>query len=142
MTTRMFIKHRAEPTTYAIEADEGGLILAALDVTDEATTGGLCPHLLGGLPLAGRLDDVEMLNRQREAEFEDYVPECGNLHHLMQDLLALERDHRDAAAAFALADSRAKSLKKDLEMRAAKVHDLLDRINHRTPLPLFEAAGA
>jgi len=139
--TRYFLKHRAEPTVYAVEGDEDGNLLAVLDVTDAATSGGLCPHLLSSLPLAGRIEDVEYVNRVRDAEYDSYVPECGNVHHLMTDLLALEREHREAAAAFAMADSKSKATKKDMELRAAKVHALLDRINDRVPLPLFEAAG-
>jgi hypothetical protein len=139
--TRYFLKHRAEPTVFAVEADDGGELLAVLDVTDAATKGGLCPHLLDSLPLAGRIDDVEYLRRARDDEYDIYAPDCGNVHHLMTDLLALEREHRDAAATFAMADSTAKAAKKDMELRAGKVHALLNRINDRTPLPLFDAVG-
>lgn len=34
---RYYLKHKKEPWTYAVEADERGEILLALDVTDEAT---------------------------------------------------------------------------------------------------------
>src|SRR5262245_37007818 len=129
-TTRSLIKHLQEPTVYAIESDEDGLILSALDVTREATSGGLCLHTLGDLPLAGRIDDVELLNRERE-NFDAYVPDCGNVHHLMTELLALDRDHRATSAAAAIADSKAKSLRKDAEAKAAKVHELLAKINER-----------
>jgi hypothetical protein len=135
---RYFLKHRAQPTVYAVEGDEDGDILGVLDVTTEATSGGLCPHLLSTLPLAGRLDDVEYLQRTRE-EYESFTPECGNVHHLMTDLLTFEREHRQVAAAFALADGKAKALKKDMELRAAKVHELLGRIDDRSALPLFDA---
>ena len=138
---RRFIKHRAEPTVYAIETDEDGMILGAVDLTDDATKGGLCPHMIGSIPLAGRIEDVEYLNRKIDDEYDDYVPECGNVHHLMTDLLAMERAHREAAALFALADSDAKAKRKTMENAGAKVHDLLQRIEDRKPLPLFEAAG-
>lgn len=140
-TTRSLIKHQAEPTVYAIEGDEDGMILAALDVTDEATSGGLCVHMLAGLPLAGRIDDVEMLNRERDEQWAPYVPECGNTHHLLGELIAMEKDHRAAAGLFAIADAKARSLKKDVDQKAAKVHELLARIADRKPLPLFEQQG-
>lgn len=139
-TRRHFLKHQAEPGTYAIEIDEDGQILAALDVTDEATKGGLCTHLLSSLPLAGRIDDVDYLNRQREC-YEVFEPECGNVHHLMADLIELERAHRRLIDRFAFEDSTAKSTKKDMEAAGAKVHALLARIADRKPLPLFDAAG-
>jgi hypothetical protein len=139
--TRSLIKHNIEPHVYVIESDEDGMILAALDVTSEATRGGLCGHMLADLPLAGAIDDVEMLNRERDDSFGPYEAECGNVHHLLADLLAMEREHRSAAASFAMADSRAKSLKKEMELRAQKVHELLGRIGDRKPLPLFDAIG-
>jgi hypothetical protein len=137
---RYFVKHVARPDVYAVEGDEQGQILAVLDVTNEATKGGLCPHLLSTLPLAGRIEDVDLVMRQRE-QFEDYTPECGNVHHLMTDLLALERDHITAAGKFAASDSETKTLKKDMEAKGAKVHALLAQINDYKPLPLFETAG-
>jgi hypothetical protein len=138
--TRSLIKHIQEPTIYAIEADENGFILGALDVTSEITSGGFCAHLLNGLPLTGALDDVERLNRERDEHWQVFESDCGNVHHLMADLLAFEKDHRAAATAFAMADSRAKALRKDMDLRAQKVHDLLGRIADRKPLPLFEKA--
>jgi hypothetical protein len=138
---KRFIKHRAEPTVFAIETDEEGTILAALDVTDEATKGGLCPHMIASMPLSGHVEDIEFLSRKIDDEFDDYVPECGNVHHLMNDLLQMEREHRDAAASFAMADSTAKAKKKSMELAGQKVHDLLQRIEDRKPLPLFEVAG-
>ena len=139
-TTRSLIKHRQEPTVYAIESDEDALILAALDVTREATSGGLCSHTLGDLPLAGRIDDVELLNRERE-NYDGFIPECGNVHHLMTELLALDREHRQAAAAASIAEARFRSLRKDVDAKSQKVHELLARINERKPLPLFEGIG-
>jgi hypothetical protein len=139
--TRSLIKHIAEPTVYVIETDEDGMILNALDVTNEATGGGLCPHVINDLPLAGRIEDVELLNRERDEQWQPYVPDCGNIHHLMTDLLAFEREHRAAAQAFAMADSRAKGLRKELDLKSQKVHELLGRIADRKPAPLFEAAG-
>jgi hypothetical protein len=136
-TTRRLIKHVHEPTVYAVEVDEDGFILAALDVTSEVTSGGLCLHMLSTLPLAGALDDVERLNRERDT-FDAYTADCGNVHHLMADLIAAEREHRAASAQTAMAESRFRSLKKDTELKAAKVHDLLGRIADRKPLPLFE----
>lgn len=138
-TTRALIKHRQEPTVYAIEADEDGIILAALDVTSEVTGGGFCVHLLPALALTGRIDDVELLNREREEHWEGFTPECGNVHHVMADLIAAEKEHRAAATATAIAESRFRSLKKDTDAKAAKVHDLLGRIADRKPLPLFES---
>jgi hypothetical protein len=139
-TRRMYLKHRAEPGTYAVEYDVDGMILNALDVTSEATKGGLCPHMLHTLPLAGRLDEVEYLNRMRSSDtFEEWLPDCGNVHHLLNDLVTLEQEHRRAIDGFAMADSIAKSKRKDMELTAAKVHELLARISDRKPLPLFEA---
>ena len=139
-TIRRFTKHLKDATVFAIEAAEDGLILASLDVTTEATSGGLCTHLLPTLPLAGRLDDVEYLNAHAD-EFEGFEPECGNAHHLMNDLVTLEKEHRNAIAVYAMAASRAAGAKKEMELRAAKVHDLLGRIGDRKPLPLFDAIG-
>jgi len=136
----MLIKDPDVDIVFAIEQDDDAIVLAALDVTAEAKSGGLCSHLLASLPLAGRIDDVEMINRQRE-RFTRFEVDCGNVHHLMRDLLTLEHDYRESVDRFALADSRAKSLKKDVDTCAAKVHDLLQRIATRKPLPLFEAIG-
>jgi hypothetical protein len=148
MLTRSLIKHAKEPAFYVIEADEDGVILAALDVSSEVTSGGLCRHMVKDVPLLGQLDDVERLNRERaqgDAEGVDvwlpYVAECGNVHHLMTELLALDRDHRAAAHAYAVADAKAKSLKKEMDARGEKVHELLGQISDRKPLPLFEAIG-
>lgn len=138
--TRLCIKHAAEPTVYVVECDDEGTILAALDVTDDATRGGLCAHILDTLPLAAQLDELTYLQRDRD-RYVPYEPDCGNVHHLMHDLLRLEREHRAAAAAFALADSRAKGLKKDMETKAAEVHELLARLADRKPLPLFDTVG-
>jgi CHAD domain-containing protein len=137
VTTRSFIKHIKEPGTYAVETDEDGFILAALDVSSEMTSGGICPHLLPTLPLAGRVEDIEVLMRARD-EYEPFEPDCGNVHHLMNDLLSFEREYRQSETAFALADSKAKALKKEMEAKAVRVHDLLSRISDRKPLPLFE----
>lgn len=140
---RTFIKHRAEPTVYALETDEEGNILAALDVSDAATKGGLCPHMLASMALTGRVEDLEYLTRAREAEFEDFVPECGDVHHLMTDLLSLEKEYQTSCAAFAMADSRAKSLKKDMELKGARVHECLTRVRQpRLPFPPLAAATA
>lgn len=136
-TTRALIKHTIEPTTYAVEIDADGMILSALDVTTEATSGGLCPHLLETLPLAAAIDDVERLNRTRDA-YSTFVPDCANAHHLLSDLVKLESEHRTAIDAFAAADARAKSAKKRVDETAAEVHQLLGKIRDRKPLPLFE----
>ena len=74
-TSRYYLKHTAEPFVYAVEADDEGTILNALDVSDEHEQGGLCPHMLASLPLAARIDDVERLNRDR-SDFEPFTPEC------------------------------------------------------------------
>lgn len=138
--TRRLIKHLAQPVIYAVDVDDDGMVLGALDVTTEVTSGGLCSHLLESLPLVGRLDDVEYLNAHRD-EYEPYATACGNIHHLMRDLLRLEADHRAAKAAFRLTDARAKALRRDVDARAAEVHALLDQIAERKPLPLFEDAA-
>lgn len=140
-TTRSLIKHTAEPFIYCIECDDEGFILAAMDVTKEAESGGLCPHMLAGLPLAGAIEDVERLNRERDSEWNVYTTDCGNVHHLMADLINAEKDHRAAAAQTAMAESKFRSLKKDTELKAAKVHDILGRLADRKPLPLFEPLG-
>ena len=93
-TSRYYLKHTAEPFVYAVEADDEGTILNALDVSDEHEQGGLCPHMLASLPLAARIDDVERLNRDR-SDFEPFTPECRHVHHLMDDLLAAERHYGD-----------------------------------------------
>jgi len=133
---RYFLKHKALPTVYAVEADEDGTIMFALDVTDEATKGGLCLHMLDSLPLAARVDDVLALTKDR-FEFLDYEPECGNTHHLMTDLLELEERYRDASDAFNVAHARASVLKKQMEGCGDEVHALLRKIRDRKPLPLF-----
>jgi hypothetical protein len=137
-TTRLFLKHIAEPTVYAIEADEGGVTVGALEVTSDMTAGGLCPHMLPTLPLNGRAEVLAYLEESRHL-YEPYEPDCGNVHHLMHDLLNYERDHREAADTYAMADSKAKALKKEMEAKAARIHDLLRRINDRESLPLFES---
>ena len=76
--TRTFVKHQIEPAIYAIETDEDGTILGALDVTAEATKGGLCRHMIDSLPLTGRVDEVEYLQRDRAA-YDPYEPDCGNV---------------------------------------------------------------
>lgn len=134
--TRVYLKHKAEPLTFAVEMDERGRCLAVLDVSDEQTKGGLCPHLLGVLPLAGRIDDVESVNARRQ-EFHLFEPECGNTHHLLADLLTMERAYRGSTERFESADRNAKSLKKIMEEDGAKVHQLLIKIQDRKPLPLF-----
>ncbi len=138
--TRYFLKHRAEPATYAIETDEEGTILGALDVTDGATKGGLCAHMLDSMALTGRVDDIEYLNRTRD-DFEPYEPNCANEHHLLSDLLALEKEYLTAMGAYAASDAETKTLKKSMEARGEKVHALLAKIADRKPLPLFDAAG-
>jgi len=138
---RYYLKHKAEPTTFAVEADERGEILAALDVTDEQTKGGLCPHALESLPLKARIDDVIDLNKHRD-DFQVYEPDCRNVHHLMTDLLTLERGFREATSAFEQADAEAKALKKRMEAQGEKVHALLSKIQDRKPLPLFETTAA
>ena len=138
---RYYLKHKAEPSTFAVEADERGEILSALDVTDEATKGGLCPHLLESLPLKARIDDVIDLNAHRN-DYALFEPDCLNTHHLLADLLTLERGFREATGAFEQADAEAKALKKRMEAQGEKVHALLVRIQDRKPLPLFEASAA
>lgn len=136
--TRSLIKHLEDGTIYCIEADESGFILAALDVTSEANSGGLCSHILASLPLAGNIEEVERLNRDRD-RFEGFEAACGNVHHLMAELLDLEREHRAASALCAMAEARFRSLKKDVDLKGTKVHELLNRIAERKPLPLFAA---
>lgn len=138
---RFFLKHKAEPMTFAVEADDRGNILGIIDVTDSATKGGLCPHLLDTLPLVGRIDDADFLNRTRE-EFDYYAPDCANTHHLLNDLLELEKDYRIFLAEWSEADGEAKRLKKRMEAQAEKVHELLQKIQDRKPLPLFEETAA
>jgi len=138
---RYYLKHKAEPATFAVEADERGEILAALDVTDESTTGGLCPHALASMPLKALIDDVIELNAQRK-DFEIHEPDCRNTHHLLADLLTLEADFRAATRMFEQADGEAKALKKRMEAQGEKVHALLTRITERKPLPLFESSAA
>lgn len=137
---KYYLKHKAEPLTYAVEADERGHVLAALDVSGDETSGGLCPHILPSLPLAGGMDDVEMLNKQR-AEFNLFEPECGNTHHLLKDLLEMEREYRGSTQRWESADRNAKSLKKIMEEDGEKVHQLLMKIQDRKPLPLFAGIG-
>lgn len=133
---RYYLKHKDEPLTYAVEADERGHVLASLDVSSEEASGGLCPHMLSSLPLAGRLDDVEMINKRR-AEFKLFEPECGNTHHLLRDLLDMEREYRGSTQRWESADRNAKALKKVMEEDGEKVHQLLMKIQDRKPLPLF-----
>jgi hypothetical protein len=83
---------------------------------------------------------VELLNRERES-YEAYTADCANVHHLMADVVAAEKDHRRAAEASAMAESRFRSLKKDTELKAQRVHELLGKIVDRKPLPLFEQTG-
>lgn len=138
---RYFLKHRSQPDVWAIEGDDSdGAILAALDVTSDATKGGLCPHMLDALPLVANVGDLEYIARQRD-DYELHVPECGNTHHLLADLLALEREHVEAVAEFAEADAVAKMKKRAAENAGSKVHAVLARMMDRKPLPLFDAAG-
>lgn len=137
MTKRAFLKHTNEPTTYAVEMDDDGLVLSLLDVTSEITNGGLCSHILASLPLAGRVDDLELMRRTRD-EYDAFEPDCGNAHHLIHDLIALEQEYRRVCDAFALADSKAKSLKDDMNNKRDKVHSLVRKIADRKPLPLFD----
>ena len=139
--TRALLRHRDYQTVYAIEVDFEGTILGALDVTTEVERGGLCGHLLETLPLAGSIDTVELLTRHRD-DFEPFTVSCGNVHHLFNDLLRCEKDHRAALAAFATADARAKGLKKEADARGAKVHELLGKLADAPPLPLFDGLGA
>ena len=108
-TSRYYLKHTAEPFVYAVEEDDEGTILNALDVSDEHEQGGICPHMLASLPLAARIDDVEHLNRDR-GNFERVDPECRHVHHLMDDLLAAERYYRQVEATFHAADAARKAL--------------------------------
>lgn len=135
--TRFYLKHKTNTEVFAVEADDRGEILAALDVTAEASSGGVCPHMLATLPLAGRVDDVVSLNMRR-AEFAFVEPECGNTHHLLADLLTLEREFRGSTQRWESADRTSKSLKKIMEEDGEKVHQLLMKIQDRKPLPLFE----
>ena len=140
-TSRYYLKHTAEPFVYAVEADDEGTILNALDVSDEHEQGGLCPHMLASLPLAARIDDVERLNRDR-SDFEPFTPECRHVHHLMDDLLAAERHYRQVEATFHAADAERKALQKRMEAAGAKVHALLRTIQDRPSLPLFQDTPA
>lgn len=108
---RYYLKHKTEPTTYAVEGDDRGEVLAALDVTGDATKGGLCPHLLETLPLAARIDDVIQINKHKD-DFQVFEPDCQNTHHLLSDLLTLERNYREATSAFGQADAEAKGAEK------------------------------
>lgn len=137
---RFYIKHKAEPTVFAIERDKQGY-LAAMEVTDSATKQGLCPHLLPSLPLGDEPGLLTHLERHK-TEFELYEPECGNVHHLMNDLIELERDFRECGRQWASADLSAKALKKLLDSKGEKVDDLLERIYNRPSLPLFDDVPA
>jgi hypothetical protein len=133
---RFYIKHKAQPTVFAIERDKMGY-LAALEVTDSATKQGLCPHLLASLPLTNEPGLLAHLERTK-TEFELYEPECGNVHHLMNDLIELERDYRDCLRQWTQVDLSAKALKKLVDSKGEKVHELLERIYNRPTLPLFD----
>jgi hypothetical protein len=138
---RYYLRHKELKTTYAVEGDDRGEILGVLDVSAEAGQGGICPHMLPSLPLAGRIDEVEYLMKHRD-EFAIEEPDCRNAHHLMTDLLLLESDYRAMTRQFEQADAEAKALKKRMEAQGDKVHSLLCRIQDRKPLPLFETAAA
>jgi hypothetical protein len=139
--TRYFLKHKKDGGTYAVEADEHREIVACLDVTDDAKRGGVCPHLLAGLPLASHRFDVDALNKNRE-DFERFDPDCGNTHHLLADLVAMEGVYRESVTRWESADGTAKAFKKVMEGNSERVHELLNRIRDRKPLPLFEQAEA
>jgi hypothetical protein len=94
-------------------------------------------HLIASLPLAAQIDDVEALNRTRD-QYETFVPDCANAHHLLADLVQKETEHRAAIDAFAMLDARAKAGKKRVDETAAEVHTLLGKIANRKPLPLFD----
>lgn len=133
---RFYIKHKANPTVFAIERDKRGY-LAALEVTDASTKGGVCPHMLPSLPLSDEPGLLAHLERAK-TEFELYEPECGNVHHLMTDLIELERDYRDVLRQWTQIDMQAKALKKLVDHKGDKVHELLERIYNRPALPLFD----
>jgi hypothetical protein len=139
--SRYYLMHKKTEITFAVEADDRGEILGAVEVTAEKYLGGLCPHMLPTLPLAGRIDDVIDLQKSRD-DFDVYEPDCRNAHHLMSDLLVLESDYRAMTRAFEQADAEAKALKKRMEAQGEKVHALLCRISDRKPLPLFETTAA
>lgn len=132
--TRAYLKHKIEALVFAVEVDERRTVLGALDVSDEETKGGLCHHMLSSLPLKADIDIVSDLNRNIK-DFALYEPECGNTHHLMHDLISLEREYRDASRAFESADRTRKALQKNMEECGTKVHDLLERIYDRKPPP-------
>lgn len=138
-TIRYFLKHRAEPATYAVEGDDDGTLRGALDVTATVTAGGLCAHQLATLPIEPS-EDLERLQAARD-DFEEWVPDCENVHHLMTELLALERAHLASINTYAAADAQTKALKKTMEAAGTKVHALLQKVADRKPLPLLDAAG-
>ena len=140
-TTRFYLKHLAEPHVFAVEADEAGTILYALDLSDEYSKGegaGLCSHMLDTLPLQGHVEDIERLNIDR-SEWKRYAPDCTDIHHMVNDLMTFEQEYLADLDTYNDAAEATKRLKKRADASGERVHTVLQRMaKSREPLPLFD----
>ena len=139
-TRRFYLKHHAEPSVYAVEVAPDGLIINALDLSDEHTKdggAGICKHALDALPLHGHVEDIERLNNNRN-DWRTYDPDCRNVHHLVDELMDLEREYLKDLGTYNDSAEDTKALRKRADASGERVHALLQRLSTREPLPLFD----
>ncbi len=115
---RVYLRHKVFGNLHAVEIDDRGEVLTSAVVGAAAA----CPHSLVDVPL--KLDGCDEINKHR-ADYELFEPVCSDPTHILADLGAAERECGVAQKAWEEADRHAKALKKILESKQERVHQIV-----------------
>jgi len=134
---RAFFKHRVFSELFAVEIDETGLVLAALDISSTAASA--CRQALPSYELS--MEAAAALN-DHVNDFEVFEPACLDAGHQLRDIFEMDRLSEQAFGAWQTADNHAKALKKTYEQHLEAASKL--RKDYREPreLPLFPRNAA
>jgi len=104
--TRGFLKHKVYGTVIAVERDETGVVLAALEIGEAIA----CRHRLAGYALRPDVNACAEINAHPR-DFASFEPVCGEAAHLLAEIGGAEQAARAAELEWQQAHAHAKALK-------------------------------
>jgi len=134
---RGFLKHKIYGTVVAVERDETGIVLAAMEVHEAIA----CRHRLAGYPLSPDVNVCAEINAHPR-DFESFEPVCVDAAHLLADIGVAEKAAQAAEVDWQRAHAHAKALKETFEEQTAALRQIVRASTSPTTLPLFSDGAA
>lgn len=135
--TRGFLKHKIYGTVVAVERDETGLVLAAMEVHEAIA----CRHRLAGYALTLDANACAEINAHPR-DYDAFEPVCGDSSHLLADIAAAASAVQVAEIEWQQAHAHAKALKETFEQKSAALRQVVYASTMPPELPLFAQGPA